>query len=493
MTEGNTTLLVVDDDADVVYSFKRLFGKDYEIIEAFSGEEALEVTKSRDPHVVVMDVRMGGMSGVETLRKMREIAPRTVVILMTAYGTTQSTIEAMRLGAFDYVLKPFDVAQMRELLASARRVALDMRRTVGYPSSQGTELVEEEIIGLSRPMQEVYKLIGRVAESDLPVLITGESGVGKELVARAIYQHSARKENAFLAINCAAIPEQLLESELFGYERGAFTGASLPKPGKFEVCNGGTLFLDEIGEMPLSTQKKLLRVLETGDIEKIGSTRSHKVDVRVLAATNKNLEDLVAKGEFRSDLYYRLKVVEIRMPPLRERQEDIPLLVEYFVARTSRELNREKPVVTREAVELLQSHSWPGNVRELENLVKNCLVRLRGNVLHPEDVMPFLQKAPPVLSVTEQDFGKVPAESVSQTPLIFKREYIQALFDNILANQPLPEGLDAFDLIERELLEMALRYCRGNKSKAAKLLGISRNTVRKRVTKYGFDSVAEEE
>jgi DNA-binding NtrC family response regulator len=233
--------------------------------------------------------------------------------------------------------------------------------------------------------------------------------------------------------------------------------------------------------------------LETGDIEKIGSTRSHKVDVRVLAATNKNLEDLVAKGEFRSDLYYRLKVVEIRMPPLRERQEDIPLLVEYFVARTSRELNREKPVVTREAVELLQSHSWPGNVRELENLVKNCLVRLRGNVLHPEDVMPFLQKAPPVLSVTEQDFRKVPAESVSQTPLIFKREYIQALFDNILANQPLPEGLDAFDLIERELLEMALRYCRGNKSKAAKLLGISRNTVRKRVTKYGFDSVAEEE
>jgi DNA-binding NtrC family response regulator len=487
MNNDRIRLLVVDDEPDAVYSFRRLFERDYSILEACSGEEALEAVRTHDPEVVVMDVRMKGMDGVETLREIRRIAPRTVVILVTAFGTTQSTIEAMKLGAFDYILKPFDVAQMRDVLARAARAALDMRRTVGFQLVEGGAEAQDEIIGLSRPMQEVYKLIGRVADSDLPVLITGESGTGKELVARAVYQHSSRRDKAFLAINCAAIPEQLLESELFGYERGAFTGASVAKPGKFEVCDGGTIFLDEIGEMPLATQKKLLRVLETGEIEKVGSTRPGRVDVRVIAATNRDLESLIANDQFRADLYFRLKVVEIRMPPLRARVEDIPALADYFITQTARELHREKPQLAQDAVQLLQGYHWPGNVRELENLIKNCLVRLQGNVIHASDLSEYLGR--PAMG-SEPDAASPPAAGVAPPAFDLDDGAIHSLFDHILSVQPLPPGLDAFDLIEKRLLELALHHAHGNKSHAARLLGISRNTVRKRVEKYGLAHIA---
>lgn len=486
MTEARTKLLVVDDEPDVVFSFRRLFEKDYEILEANSGEEAVKVVEARDPEVVVMDVRMRGLDGIEALRQIRQIAPRTVVILMTAYGTTQSTIEAMKLGAFDYVLKPFEISQLREVLANAARAALDMRRTVRYQGpAQSGHWEKDDIVGLSKPMQEVYKLIGRVAPSDLPVLIIGESGTGKELVARAIYQHSSRKDKPFLAINCAAIPEQLLESELFGYERGAFTGAAMAKPGKLEVCDGGTIFLDEIGEMPLATQKKLLRVLESGEIEKVGSTRATRVNVRVIAATNRDLEALVARDEFRSDLYYRLKVVEIKMPPLRERREDIPLLVDYFLEIASRELGREKPQLTSDAMVALQDYHWPGNVRELENLIKNTLVRRPTRVLSSSDIAELLVSASPSKLAADVQ-SKSSKESAPETDIELDDVHLRAIFDRIRVSQPLPPGFDAFDLIEKRLLELALRHCHGNKSQAARLLGISRNTVRKRVEKYGL-------
>ncbi len=485
-------MLIVDDEPDVIYSFRRLFERDYDMIEATSGEEAVRLVESLDPDVVVMDVRMKGMDGIEALRRIRQTSPRTVVVLMTAYGTTQSTIEAIRLGAFDYILKPFDVTQMRNVLAKASRAAMDMRRTVGYPTQQASgEPAEEEIIGLSGPMQEVYKLVGRVAESDLPVLIVGESGTGKELVARAIYQHSQRKNKPFLAINCAAIPEALLESELFGYERGAFTGASVPKPGKFEICDGGTIFLDEIGEMPLATQKKLLRVLETGEIEKVGSTRSIQVDVRIIAATNQDLETLIAHNAFRPDLYYRLRVVEIRMPPLRERKEDIAPLVDYFLTRISRQLGREKPEISKEALEALENYSWPGNVRELENLIKNCLVRIPTSIIRASDLSNLLTV--PVAPLPTRQEREAPAPQERDKPMVYDQGTIRALFDMILAAQPLPEGLDAFDLIEQELLKLALVHCHGNKSRAARLLGISRNTVRKRVEKYGLADLTDDE
>ncbi|MCX7963351.1 MAG: sigma-54 dependent transcriptional regulator [Candidatus Sumerlaea chitinivorans] len=481
MTQGSPTLLLVDDEPDVLFSLRRLLDKhDYRILEATNGAQALALIRTHKPDVVLMDVRMPEMDGITALREIKKIEPRLPVILMTAYATTQSTIEAMKLGAFDYVIKPFQVSEIRDAIAAAVKVSRDMRRQVAFQTSATSAQDEgaDEIIGLSEPMREVYKLIGRLAASDLPVLITGESGTGKELVARAIYQHSRRREKPFLAINCAAIPETLLESELFGYQRGAFTGATAPKPGKFEVCDGGTIFLDEIGEMPLATQKKLLRVLETGEIEKIGGIRPAKVDVRILAATNRDLEERIQAGEFRADLYFRLRVVEVRMPPLRERVEDIPLLADYFLRRAAGELGIPKPVLTEEAIDALQNYNWPGNVRELENVIKNCLVRLQGNRIYASDL--DLRHTPSVASGTQAQ------ESRSRD--LIDSALLDELFERIVRAQPLPEGFDAFDVVERSLLERALRYCGGNKSKAAKLLGVTRNTVRKRVEKYGLST-----
>lgn len=464
-------LLVVDDEKDVVYSFRRVFEKsDYEIVEAYSGEQAVTMARSQKPDVVIMDIRMPGMDGIAALREIRRTDPRTPIILMTAYGSTESTIEAMKAGAFDYVLKPFEIEKMRGVVQSAVKISRDMRELVSYQPLVGKEKHEEEIVGQSEPMQGVYKLIGRLSNSDLPVLITGESGTGKELVARAIYQHSRRASKSFLAVNCAAIPENLLESELFGYQRGAFTGAAMAKPGKLEVCDGGTILLDEIGEMPVAVQTKLLRVLETGELEKLGSTRATRVDVRVMAATNRDLPERIKTGEFRADLYYRLRVVELAIPPLRERAEDIPLLVEYFVRRYARQYGTAEPSISDAAMQKLQHYPFPGNVRELQNVVKNALVRLTGTIIRPEDL----------------ELGGARPRETSTTTVLADEEAYDTLFDGILKAQPLPEGMDAFDLVERKLVIRALAHCTGNQSQAAKLLGITRNTLRKRIQKYGL-------
>ncbi|MBI3874583.1 MAG: sigma-54-dependent Fis family transcriptional regulator, partial [Verrucomicrobia bacterium] len=327
-------LLLIDDEADVQYSFRRIFDSpDVELTTASSGEEGLRLLPKLKPDLVITDVRMGGMNGLETLRRIRQLDAKVPVIMMTAYGTTATAIEAMKLGAYDYLLKPFDVPKLKQIVGDALNAARAMRQVVSYEPLLESEDYDLGIVGRSEAMQNVFKLIGQLAASDATALITGESGTGKELVARAIYSHSKRAGQSFLAVNCAAIPENLLESELFGHEKGAFTGAHTQRIGKFEQCNRGTIFLDEIGDMSLPTQTKILRVLQSGTFERVGGNQPIEVDVRCIAATNKPIEQAVAQKEFREDLFYRLNVVRIQMPALRERREDIRLLVNYFLKK----------------------------------------------------------------------------------------------------------------------------------------------------------------
>src|ERR1700761_5267395 len=334
-------LLLIDDETDVQYSFKRIFdGSNIEITTADSGEEGLRLIPKLKPDLVLMDVRMGGISGLESLRRLRQLDAKQMVIMMTAYGTTQTAIEAMKLGAYDYLLKPFDVPRLKQIVLDALKAARDMKQVVSYEPLLESEDYDVGIIGRSQAMQDVFKMIGQLASSNATALITGESGTGKELVARAIYHHSKRNGQPFLAINCAAIPENLLESELFGHEKGAFTGATNQRVGKFEQCDGGTIFLDEIGDMTLATQAKILRVLQSGSFERVGGNTAIKVDVRVIAATHRPLEQAVAARQFREDLFYRLNVVRIHIPPLRERREDIPLLINYFLKKFGQVQNR---------------------------------------------------------------------------------------------------------------------------------------------------------
>src|SRR5712672_1780874 len=373
-------LLLIDDEADVQYSFQRIFNSpEVELTTASSGEEGLKIIPKLKPDLVIMDVRMGGITGLETLRRIRQIDSRLLVILMTAYGTTQTAIEAMKLGAYDYLLKPFDVPKLKEIVANALRAGRDMKQMVSYQPLLEKEDYELGIVGRSGSMQQVFKLIGQLAASDATALITGESGTGKELAARAIYHHGNRSAQPFLTVNCAAIPEQLLESELFGHERGAFTGATSQRIGKFEQCNHGTVCLDEIGDMTPATQTKILRVLQSGTFERVGGNTPLKVDVRIIAATNKALEQAVAAREFREDLFYRLNVVRVHIPPLRERREDIRLLVNYFLKKFARDQQRTPKSITSAVSKALEQYHWPGNVRELENIIRRALVVAKGD------------------------------------------------------------------------------------------------------------------
>src|SRR3954467_4689558 len=382
-------LLLIDDEADVQYSFQRIFDSpEIELKTASSGEEGLKMIPVFKPDLVIMDVRMGEITGLETLRRIRQIDSKLLVILMTAYGTTQTAIEAMKLGAYDYLLKPFDVVKLKDIVNNALKAAHDMRQVVSYQPLLESEDYESGIVGRSEPMQQVFKMIGQVAGTDATALITGESGTGKELVARAIYHHSNRSSQPFLAVNCAAIPEQLLESELFGHERGAFTGATLQRIGKFEQCNGGTIFLDEIGDMTPATQTKILRVLQSGTFERVGGNTPLKVDVRIIAATNKPLEEAVAAREFREDLFYRLNVVRIHIPPLRERREDVRLLVNYFLKKFARDQETAPKSISSGVIKALEAYHWPGNVRELENIVRRALVVAKGDAILLSDLPP---------------------------------------------------------------------------------------------------------
>lgn len=474
------TILIIDDDDQLRKSFERLLmEEDYSVESAPSGELGLDRVTEKVPDLVILDIRLPGMNGLETFRGIHKIEPKLPVIIMTAYGTTETAIEATKMGAFDYILKPFEVPDMLAVISQALEAGRFMRSPVDM-NAPPDKASHEAIIGRSKAMQDVYKAIGRVSPTDATVLIRGESGTGKELVARAIYQHSPRANKPFLVINCVAIPENLLESELFGYEKGAFTGASHRRVGKIEQANDGTILLDEIGDMPSSIQAKILRLLQEKSIERLGGRETIPVNVRIIAATNRDLESALSEGRFREDLYYRLKVVTIWLPPLHERPSDIPLLTAYFLSRYAGEVQMDNPGITEEAVKILKSHPWPGNVRELANTVQKTLIFNRGAPICPEDITQTISGTIP---------GKRDSANADDKVL---RQWIRKSLASKTTENMFDKCMDRFASM---LISEALSLTGGNRSRAAKLLGLSRPTLHSKIEKYRlkFDTVVKED
>jgi len=461
-------------------SFHKLLEEEgYKVKSAASGEAGLDLIQEEIPDMVVLDMRLPGMNGLETFQRIHKIEPKLPVIIMTAYGTTETAIEATKMGAFDYILKPFEIPDMLTVIQQALEAGRFMRSPVDMDIAPESAF-REAVIGRSHPMQELYKAIGRVASTDATVLIRGESGTGKELVARALYQYSLRVDKPFLVVNCVAIPETLLESELFGYEKGAFTGAAHRRIGKIEQAHSGTVFLDEIGDMPLGLQAKMLRLLQEKSIERLGGRETIPVDVRIIAATNRDLEEAIADGRFREDLYYRLKVITMWLPPLRERRSDIPLLTGYFLIRHAKEMAMDNPGITGETKALLAEYSWPGNVRELANTIQKALIFNRGVPLCPEDITQAIGEKRPSTVGKEYDGNKNIREWVRHELTDCPQENI---FDSCM------------DSIGRIIICEALELTDGNRSRAAKLLGLSRPTLHSKIEKYRLKcetSVSEE-
>jgi two-component system response regulator AtoC len=466
VSEYKHRVLIVDDEANIHYSFKKILPSKYQLLSAQTAEDGIKKLKKEAPDIVVMDIKLPGMDGLEALKAMRKIDARIPVIMMTAFGTVNTAITAMKFGAYEYLLKPFDINKMRSVIQKALESSDLMRRQV-YVAADATVLESESgdaIVGTSDSMQEVYKMIGQVAEQDVTVLIWGESGTGKELVARAIYHHSKRSERAFLEVNCAALPENLLESELFGYEKGAFTGAVERHIGKFEQVHKGTLFLDEIGEMSLTTQAKILRVIQYGEFTRVGGKEVIRSDVRLLVATNRNLEAAIRKGVFREDLYYRLNVISIYLPPLRERSADINDLVNYFIAKYNRDSGKNIKGINAQALDLLKNYSWPGNVRQLENCIRRAIVLTKDLTIMPEDL--------------ELE------DKIDQETITTEDDDYSAL-DRILNNISTGKSkIKLWPTVEKMLITKALQKTQGNQVQAAQLLGIHRNTLRNRMEKY---------
>jgi nitrogen regulation protein NR(I) len=463
-------ILIVDDDPQLRQSFDKLLSQEGHSVKiAASGEAGIAMVRAHQFDLLIMDVRMPGMSGLEAFKAVRKIEPKLPVIIMTAFGTTETAIEATKMGAFDYVLKPFEIPEILVLIEQAIEAGRFMRSRVEMDVVSDT-VSSEAIIGRSKAMQEVYKAIGRVAPTDATVLIRGESGTGKELVARAIYQHSLRADKPFLVINCVAIPETLLESELFGYEKGAFTGAVSRRVGRIEQANGGTVFLDEIGDMPFAIQSKVLRLLQEKSIERLGGREPIPVDVRIIAATNRDLESALAEGRFREDLYYRLKVVTLWLPTLRDRSGDIPLLAEYFLARFARLMDVPNPGITDTAKAMLNAGTWPGNVRELGNTIQKALIFSRGGPIGPEDIARAIGGEAQMKNGSEEEVS------------------IEAVHRWIRKRLSSESSENLFDLLSDQFLSIviseALSMTGGNRSRAAKLLGLSRPTLLSKIDKY---------
>jgi DNA-binding NtrC family response regulator len=469
-------LLVVDDEPNVAHSLARsLRTDDLEVLTALTGKQGLELVRQRSPDLVILDVRLTDMSGLDTFAEIRQIDSRLPVIIITAYSTTETAIEAMKRGAFEYLLKPLDLPHLREVVSRA----IELSRLRHVPALFGETDLEDEgavdrIVGRSAPMQEVYKAIGRAAPQDVPVLIWGESGTGKELVARALYQHSSRSQEPFLAINCSALPEALLESELFGHERGAFTGADRQRIGRFEQAQGGTIFLDEIGDLTLTAQPKILRLLQEQQFQRLGGNETLQTDVRIIAATNRDLDKLVAKGRFRPDLLYRLKVFTIRLPPLRERLEDLPLLIDHFIKSLGRALGKRVLSMAPEAMELLRAHSWPGNVRELQSIIKYALIQSGGDVLTPACFPEQFPPEPHSLALASSYTDGTHLEVV-RLALSYVRAGESEIYRKICM------------AVDRAVIGSILKHTKNNQVQASELLGISRNTLRYKLRALGMD------
>jgi DNA-binding NtrC family response regulator len=463
-------ILIIEDDNSVASALQDLLrAEGFEVEMQTDSAAGLAAALSGTHDVVVTDLQMPGVSGLQIIEQLQAAKPHLPVILITAFHTTEVAIRAIKLGAYDYLLKPIDPSEFLSIL----KRALESTRLLAKPLDMGTgdaTSVREAIIGKSRMMQEVYKEIGRVAAMPVIVLIRGDTGTGKELVARAIHQHSDRAARPFITVNCAAIPENLLESELFGHEAGSFTGAKGRHIGRFEQANGGTIFLDEIGDISPATQVKLLRVLQEKTIQRVGGKETIPIDVRILSATHRNLEEAIESKEFRLDLFHRLNVAVIYLPPLSQRREDIPELINYFLTRYSAEFNLERPSIAADAASYLQQQPWPGNVRELENIVRKALIASRGYPISVEHVRSAFSKPAPPRPAGDQKLADYVTELLAQAQLA----------ENGNASEALIEA------VERELYGQAIRLANGDQTKAARWLGVSRPTMREKLTRYGL-------
>ncbi len=460
-------ILVVDDEPGVQRAFEDILSaRGHDVVTVRGAEDAMRQVNDANFDLVILDICLPGMNGLDALARIKQMRPVLPVIVMTGHSTTDTAIEATKRGAFDYQLKPFEPAAMLQSIAKA----LEASRLMKGRLELGPETVPaaDAIVGQSAAMQQLYKAIGRVAPTDATVLIRGESGTGKELVARAIYQHSRRSELPLVVVNCAAIPETLLESELFGYEPGAFTGAATRRIGKLEQAHRGTVFLDEIGDMPLMVQAKILRALQDGTFQRLGSNVTLHSDARMLCATNRELERAMAAGSFREDLYHRLNVVVLTLPPLRQRRDDIPRLVEYFLNRHSRTAGVEKPPLARDALDVLVNYSWPGNVRELEHLVQRLIIFTGGYTIQAEDLPPALHSDPRLAAVA----GDEP--------------WLKLVRAHLAAHEGDRACEEMLEKVERLAIVEALRRTQGNQTHAARLLGLPRPTLHARMQKYGL-------
>ena len=468
-------LLIDDDPALILEQVLQVFpAPTHHVQVAGTGAEGLEYVRTDPPDVILLDLRLPDQTGLEVFQQVRRIEARIPVIFITMAKGADTAIEAMKHGAYDYLFKPIGLHRLRQVVGEAIDVARRMRepaRLVDTPDDG--DLSGDSILGSCAAMQEVYKAIGRVAAQDVPVLITGESGTGKELVARAIYQHGGRAKAPFLALNCAAIPENLLESELFGHEKGAFTGADRRRIGKFEQCNCGTIFLDEVGDMPAALQAKILRVLQEQAFERVGGNETISTDVRIIAATHRDLKSSLEGGKFRLDLYYRLSAFTIHLPPLRERAEDLPMLVRHYVRRFGRDLGRDVLEVAPTAMDRLREYFWPGNIRELQNVLRQALLRAQGRVLLPE-FLPELSQSPNQLESGDLDS---PTDGGPSLEAFVRRGLAAGT-----------EGLheETHRWVDRILLPLVLEHTQGNQRQASRVLGIARKTLRDKLRELGI-------
>ena len=463
-------LLIIDDEAGIRFSIQQVFESEgIQVLGAENAEEGLRLAAEESPDVILLDIRLGRRNGLELFNDLRNIDPKRLIIFITGHGTTDTAIEAMKLGAYDYLVKPLDAAQLQQVVSQAFAISRLMHVPAIVEEGERPEDRPDRLIGSGPAMQTVCKQIGRVAPQDVNVLILGESGTGKELVARAIYHHSRRNLAPFLAINCAAIPESLLESELFGHEKGAFTGADHRRIGKFEQCHGGTLLLDEIGDMAPRIQAKILRLLQEKRFERLGGSETIEVDVRVLAATNQDLDALIEQGRFRKDLYYRLRGVTIHLPPLRERREDIAELAYYFLFRFNRQLGTAVQSISSRALDLLERYRWHGNVRELQSVIREALIVSAGPTILRDFLPAELHKGANIEPEPEPEPAPLPDVDWQALPDVV---------DNALAEGKKDVYRRALEYFDRLVVSRAMRHAGGHQNHAAELLGISRVTLR---------------
>lgn len=464
-------ILVIDDEPGILFSIAHVFdGTEIEVLGAESGEQGLRLASEESPAVILLDIRLGDRSGLDVFHDLRRLDPKSLVVFITGHGTADTAIEAIKSGAYDYLVKPLDDDQLQQVVLQACAISRMMHIPTIVEEADRPEDRPERLIGSGAAMQTVFKQIGRVAPQDVNVLILGESGTGKELVARAIYHHSRRNQAPFVAINCAAIPESLLESELFGHERGAFTGAERRRIGKFEQSHGGTLLLDEIGDMAPGTQAKILRLLQEGSFERLGGSKAITADVRVIAATNQDLEILIERDQFRKDLYYRLRGVTIRIPPLRERPEDIAELAHYFLFRFNRQLGTAVQSISPEALELLEKHHWPGNVRELQSVIRESLIASAGPTVIPEFLPAELHR----------EAGNEPEAEVSAVPEVDWRS-LPDFIETAAAHGEKDVYRRALEQFDRLIVSSVMGQAGGQQNRAAEILGLSRVTLRSKL------------